>query len=82
MFQLLAQIQSATRAARQRTGIAGLGTRVSNGRMQIVDVIYDESGESTVTPLSGWVPTAGIVAALEAYPTQIVTTEMVEKVNP
>ena len=60
------QLQAATLAARTRTGDAAIGTRARNGQVQIVRVSFDASGNSTVCPLSGWMPVRDCVVALAA----------------
>ena len=59
-----ADIQSATLAARAATGLQGIGTRISQGRMQVVNVTYGTKGRSTVDPLSDWVSPSAAVAVL------------------
>lgn len=59
-------IQAATLAARERTGDKTIGTRVKQGRFQIVRVKYANGGKSTVTPLSDWLAGRQLVEALNA----------------
>ena len=60
----LKDLQSATLAAKKRTGRDGLGTRVKQGRFQVVDVSYNKRGVSRVAELSGWADAGSIIAFL------------------
>ena len=59
-------IQMATLNARQRTGDKSIGTRVKQGKFQIVRVEYAKNGKSTVTELSGWLAGYELIPALNA----------------
>lgn len=59
-------IQTATMAARQRTGDKTIGTRVKQGKFQIVRVEYAANGKSTVTEVSGWLAGPDLIPALNA----------------
>ena len=48
------ELQRATQAARARLDDRTIGTRVKNGMFQIVAVQYDDSGRSSVKPLTKW----------------------------
>jgi hypothetical protein len=47
-------MQEATMAVRLVTGRDTISTRVQAGMFQVVDVVFDAKGKSTVTPLSDW----------------------------
>lgn len=62
IMQTMRAIQSATVAARCRLNDQTIGTRVDNGRVQVVRVVYDGSGNSDVTPVSEWMPVSEAAA--------------------
>ena len=59
-------IQVATLNARQRTGNKTIGTRVKQGKFQIVRVEYAKNGKSIVTEMSSWLTGGLIILALNA----------------
>ena len=59
-------IQTATLAARQRTGDNAIGTRVKKGKFQIVRVTFDAKGKCTETELSAWLAGPDLIPALNA----------------
>ena len=65
----LSLLRDATIAARERTGDVTIGTRVQNGRIQLVRVTYPSGkrGASTVIPASGWLAPADAIARLDAW---------------
>ena len=60
----LFKLQSATLAARQRTGDKHIGTRVNAGRVQIVRAVPGKRGVFDVTPLTGWLTTEEALNAI------------------
>ena len=50
-WQLMGRIQRATLDARARTGDPTIGTTLYQGKAQIVRVVYNDKGTSTVTPV-------------------------------
>ena len=66
-MQTMRQIQRATTAAKARTGDATLGTRVGNGKLQVVRVIKHAKGPGCdVHPVSEFLPISEAIAYLEA----------------
>jgi len=59
------EIQIATLVARQRTG-KSIGTRIKQGKFQIVRVEYAKNGKSTITELSEWLIGCELIPALNA----------------
>lgn len=66
-MQVFFDIQSATLAARQRTGDATIATRAEAGRLQVGRATYPE-GKSVgeFAPLTDWLPIKEAIRALEA----------------
>jgi hypothetical protein len=60
----LTALQDATRAARMRPGGHGIGTRINQGRIDIVRVAYDSRGRSTVDVIRGRLTLSEALAAL------------------
>lgn len=66
VLQLLKEIQIATLAARERTGL-NIATKVDRGVMHIEVVGYNAKGVSTITPVSTRaVPLSKVVEVLNA----------------
>lgn len=59
----LGDLQSAVRAARERTG-CGIGTQVKQGLFRVVRIEYGKT--TTVTPLSDWCEKGRAITFLEA----------------
>lgn len=59
-------LQKATLAARARTGDKAIGTQVADGKVEVVRVVFDNRGQSTVTVLSGPHAPAAAIQALAA----------------
>lgn len=55
IMQTLCALQSATLAARARTGCQAIGTRACDGKVQIVRAEPLKSGDFDITPLSDWI---------------------------
>lgn len=49
----LIELGQIVRETRKRTGNGALGTRANKGRLDVVEVTYDERGRSTVRVLRG-----------------------------
>jgi hypothetical protein len=62
----LADIRTATLAARQRTSDNSIGTEVSAGKIRVVRVEYDTKGKAVVTPLSGYTSAGAAIDILNA----------------
>lgn len=66
VFQLLKEIQVATLAARERTGL-NIATKADRGVMHIEVVSYDAKGIATIVPVSSRaVPLNKVVEVLNA----------------
>jgi hypothetical protein len=65
-METLLKIQTATRAARARTGDRSIGTCVKAGKFDVVRVTYNKRGTSTVTPVASGLTVDGTIAALNA----------------
>lgn len=65
-MQALAQLQTATLAARAKTGDKHIGTQVKQGRFDVVRAVPPASGSGryTVTVLAAGLPLADAVAYL------------------
>lgn len=62
-------IQSATLAAKKRTGDNSIAVRVKQGRGQIVGIDYNARGTcDEVREISEWMPLAEVPAALDRIP--------------
>jgi hypothetical protein len=59
----IADLQKATLAARQRTGMQGIGTQASRGLFQVV-LVTMTGRKTTVDPLSGFVSLPAAVEVL------------------
>ena len=60
------ELQSATVAARKRLADPSIGTRVSDGAIQVVRVRFNGKGGSTVEPVSGPLSPQAAVRFLQA----------------
>lgn len=56
---------SATKEARERTGKL-IATRVKMGRLQVVEIEYDDNGNSTETPLTEYINGRKAIDVLES----------------
>lgn len=65
-MQAFAELQRATLDARSRLADQSIGTQVSNGKVQVVRVAYKQSGASSVTPVSAFLPMRDAVEFLQA----------------
>jgi len=64
-LQLMAALQKATVAARERTADKTIATQVKAGKVQVTRVTYDAKGTSTVSPVSAWLDGFEAVAFLD-----------------
>jgi len=64
-LQLMAALQKATVAARERTADKTIATQVNAGKVQVTRVTYDAKGTSTVSPVSAWLDGSEAVAFLD-----------------
>lgn len=64
-LQLMAALQKATAAARERTADKTISTQTKDGKVQVTRVTYDAKGKSTVSPVSEWLDAADAVAYLD-----------------
>ena len=64
-MDLLAQIQTATLAARAATGDNAISTRADAGRLQIVRAVPMPGGEYEIAPVTDWLAPAAAVKALK-----------------
>ncbi len=60
----MVELRNATLAARQRTGDKTIATNIKKGLVQVVRVVYNGKGTSTVTPVSNKITEAEAIALL------------------
>ncbi len=66
-MQTMLAIQKATKGAKERTMDTTIGTRVSNGTLQVVRVVKHSKGPGCdVLPVTKFLPIADAIAYLEA----------------
>ena len=67
MFKFLNDCKIAMTNLQAKTGDSSLGSRVEQGKGQIVSVTYDDNGISVVKELSEWVPVSELIQTIENY---------------
>lgn len=65
IMQTVRQLQAATLRARAETSMAGIGTRVEQGRFQVVNTTFRKNGTAIIDELSDWLLPADAIAVLD-----------------